>query len=77
LYHNAADIEPEIREMVLKGENLSMLERVIEAGLMHKLLEAEKNNPLPEEAEPKPSVSDEEPPDHEDDIPPRQLGLWD
>src|SRR5687767_7352593 len=22
LYHNAADIEPEIREMVLKGENL-------------------------------------------------------
>ena len=77
LYHNAADIEPEIREMVLKGENLSMLERVIEAGLMHKLLEAEKNNPLPEEAEPQPFVSDEEPPDHEDDITPRQMGFWD
>src|SRR5688572_18710410 len=33
LYHNAKDIEPEIREMVLKAENLTMLERVIESGL--------------------------------------------
>ena len=77
LYHDAKDIEPEIREMVLQAENRTMLERVIESGLMHKLLEAEKNNPPPEDDEPKPSVSDEEPPDHEDDIPPRQMGLWD
>ena len=77
LYHNAKDIEPEIREMVLKAENRTMLERVIESGLMHKLLEDEKNSPPPEEDEPKSSVSDEEPPDHEDEIPPRQLGLWD
>jgi hypothetical protein len=77
LYHDAKAIEPEIREMVLNAENQSMLERVIESGLMPMLLEAEKDKLPPTEAEPKPSVSDEEPPDHEDDIPPRQKGLWD
>jgi hypothetical protein len=77
LYHNAKDIEPEVREMVLKAENRTMLERVIESGLMPMLLEAEKNKLPPEEAESEPSVADEEPPDHEDDIPPRQMGLWD
>ena len=60
LYYNAKDIEPEIREMVLKAENRSMLERIIESGLIHILLEEEKDNPSPEE-----------------DIPPRQMGLWD
>jgi hypothetical protein len=77
LYHNAKDIEPEIREMVLNAENQSLLERVIASGLMPMLLEDEKDKLPPTEAEPKPSVSDEEPPDHEDDIPPRQKGLWD
>ena len=75
LYHNAKDIEPEVREMVLKAENRSMLERVIESGLIHILMEDEKDNLPPEDD--KPQVSDSEPPDHEDDIPPRQMGLWD
>ena len=75
LYHDAKDIEPEIREMMLKAENRSLLELMTDYGLTHIILEDQKDNPPPPEDEPK--VSDEEPPDHEDDIPPRQMGLWD
>ena len=75
LYHDAMDIEPEFREMMLKAENRHLLEMIIESGLIHVLLEDEKNN-LPPEDEPNENKSDEEPPDHEDDIPPRQMGFW-
>jgi hypothetical protein len=79
LYFDAKDIEPEIREMILKAEKHTLLEMIVETGLVHILLDDEKSNPLPpEEDEPKPSEpSDDEPPDdHDDDIPPRQKGLW-
>jgi hypothetical protein len=75
LYHDAKDIEPEIREMILKAENRSLLEMMTDYGLAHIILEDEKQNPPPPEDEPK--SSDDEPPDHDDDIPPRQMGLWD
>jgi hypothetical protein len=74
LYHDAKTIEPEIREMILKAEKHTLLEMIVETGVIHILLEDEKDNPLPED-EPKPS--DDEPPDYDDDIPPRQKGFWD
>ena len=80
LYFDAKDIEPEIREMILKAEKRNLLEMIVETGLVHILLDDENSNPLPpEDDEPKPSdAADDEPPDdHEDDIPPRQKGLWD
>ena len=83
LYFDAKGIEPEIREMILKAEKHTLLEMIIEEGLAHRLLEAEKNKPPVPEDEPQPSddeqpqVSDDEPPDHNDKIPPRQKGLWD
>ena len=76
LYFDAKDIEPEIREMILKAEKHTLLEMIVETGLVHILLDDEKSNPPPPaDDEPKPSDSDE-PPDHDDDIPPRQKGLW-
>jgi hypothetical protein len=74
LYFDAKDIEPEIREMILKAEKHTLLEMIVETGLLHILLDDEKHNPPPADDEPKPS--DDEPPDHDDDIPPRQKGLW-
>jgi hypothetical protein len=74
LYHDAKDIEPEIREMILKAENRQLIEMMTDYGLTGIILEDEKQNPPPED-EPKPS--DDEPPDHDDDIPPRQKGFWD
>jgi hypothetical protein len=77
LYFDAKSIEPEIREMILKTEKTTLLEMIVETGLVHILLEDEKHNPPPEDDEPKPPDSADEPPDdHEDDIPPRQKGLW-
>ena len=82
LYHDAKTIEPEIREMMLKTEKHTLLEMIIEDGLAHRLLEADKNKPPQEEDEPEPSddeqpkPSDDEPPDYDDDIPPRQMGFW-
>ena len=74
LYHDAKDIEPEIREMILKAENRSLLELITDYGLTHIILDDQQDNPREEdEEEPKPPDDD----DHEDDIPPRQLGLWD
>jgi hypothetical protein len=76
LYFDAKDIEPEIREMILKAEKHTLLEMIVETGLVHILLDDEKSNQPPlEEDEPKLS-DDDEPPDHDDDIPPRQKGLW-
>ena len=82
LYHDAKTIEPEIREMMLKTEKHTLLEMIIEDGLAHRLLEADKNKPPQEEDEPEPSddeqpkPSDDEPPDYDDDIPQRQMGFW-
>ena len=75
LFFDAKDIEHELDGMMLKAEKHSLLDMIVESGLVHVLLEDEKNNLPPEED--KPSLSDEEPPDHEDDIPPRQKGFWD
>jgi hypothetical protein len=80
LYHDAKTIEPEIREMMLKTEKHTLLEMIIEDGLAHRLLEADKNKPQEDEPEPsadeQPKPSDDEPPDYDDDIPPRQMGFW-
>ena len=73
LYHDAKDIEPEIREMMLKAENRSLLELMTDYGLAHIILEDQKDNPPEDEEESKPPDDD----DHEDDIPPRQMGFWD
>jgi hypothetical protein len=73
LYHNAKDIEPEIREMILKAENRHLLEMMTYYGVTDIILGDEKDNPpLADDAE-KPLDDD----DHSDDIPPRQMGLWD
>src|SRR5688572_6707381 len=69
LYFDAKDIEPEIREMILKAEKHTLLEMIVETGLVHILLDDEKSiPPPPADDEPKPS-DDGEPPDHDDDIP--------
>src|SRR5215203_6088029 len=78
LYHDAKTIEPEIREMMLKTENQSLLEMMTDYGLTHIILGDQQDTPPPppqddnDEGEDKPSDDD----DHDDDIPPRQLGLW-
>ena len=79
LYHDAKDIEPEIREMILQAENRTLIEMITDYGLTPIILDDQKDNPPPDDDEPKPSESsDDEPPDdHDDDIPPRQKGLWD
>ena len=79
LYHDARTIEPEIREMILKTENQSLLEMMTHYGLTNILLGDQQDNPPPppanedENEEEKPPDDDD---DHEDDIPPRQMGLW-
>ena len=77
LYHDAKTIEPEIREMMLKTENQSLLEMMTDYGLTNIILGDQQDNPPP----PEDDKDDEKPPDddddHDDDIPPRQMGLWD
>jgi hypothetical protein len=81
LYHDAKTIEPEIREMILKTENQSLLEMMTYYGLTNILLGDQHDNlppppsPDKEEEDDEPQSPDDED-DHEDDIPPRQLGLW-
>src|SRR5688500_12041719 len=73
LYHDAKTIEPEIREMILKTENQSLLEMMTNYGLTNILLGDQQDNPPPP---PVNEDEDEKPPDdddHEDDIPPRQM----
>ena len=79
LYHDAKTIEPEIREMILKTENQSLLEMMTHYGLTNILLGDQQDNPPPpppEEEEEPTKLDDADDDDHEDDIPPRQMGLW-
>ena len=74
LYFAAKDAEQEVRELVTDAEMRNVLEIIGAYGLIDVLMEDEKDN-LPEDEKPK--KSDSELPDHEDDIPPKQKGLWD
>jgi hypothetical protein len=78
LYHDAKTIEPEIREMILKSENQTLLEMMSNYGLTPIILGDQKDNPPPdkEEADDEPQPPDKDDDDHDDDIPPRQMGLW-
>ena len=73
LYFAARDAEYEVRELIQNAETRNVLEIVAAYGLLDILMEDEKDHP-PED---KPKKSDGEPPDHEDDIPPRQMSFWD
>ena len=75
LYHDAKDIEPEIREMILKAENRHLIEMMTDYGVTDTILGDEKDNPPPPEDDDEEKPPDDD--DHEDDIPPRQMGLWD
>ena len=77
LYHDAKTIEPEIREMILKSENQTLLEMMSNYGLTPIILGDQKDNPPPldKEDDDDESQSSDDDDDHEDDIPPRQLGL--
>ena len=74
LYFNAKGIETEIREMMLKTENVTLIEMMTHYGLTEIILEDQKDitPEADDEEEPKPPVDDVD----DDDIPPRQLGLW-
>jgi hypothetical protein len=74
LYYDAKDIEHEFREKQMLGDIERMVEVITVLGVTDILLEEAKDNPPPED---KPQQSDSEPPDHDDKIPPRQMGLWD
>ena len=76
LYFNAKGIESEIREMMLKTENVTLIEMMTHYGLTEIILEDQKDiAPEEDEAEePKPPVDDD---DDDDDIPPQQKKLWD
>jgi hypothetical protein len=79
LYHDAKTIEPEIREMILKSENQTLLEMMSNYGLTPIIIGDQKDNPPPpdkEEEDDEPQSPDKDDDDHEDDIPPRQMGLW-
>ena len=74
LYFAAKDAEQEVRELIKDAETRNVLEIVAAYGLLDILMEEEKDNPAEDE---KPNSADSEPIDHEDDIPPRQMGFWD
>ena len=76
LYYDAVDIGHEIREMVMAAEIRRLVDIMIAAGVPDTYVEDEtdEDDKPPED---KPDQSDDEPDDHEDDIPPRQMGLWD
>jgi hypothetical protein len=82
LYHDARTIEPEIREMILKSENRTLIEMIEYYGLTNIILGDQQDIPPPpppspeEDDKDEPESADDEATD-EDDIPPRQLGLWD
>src|SRR5688500_6272873 len=73
LYFDAKDIEHEFREKQMTDDLQRVLELITVLGVTDILLEEAKDNP-PED---KPKASDSEPPNHDDDIPPRQQGFWD
>jgi sugar-specific transcriptional regulator TrmB len=73
LYFNAKSIESEIREMILKTENVTLIEMMTNYGLTEIILAEQQDiAPAPDDEgeEPKPPVDD-------DDIPPRQRRLFD
>jgi hypothetical protein len=75
LYYAAKDAETEVRELVKDAETRNVLEVVANYGLLEILMEEERENPSPANEKPKPSYSKST--DYDDEIPPRQLGLWD
>jgi hypothetical protein len=75
LYYAARDAENEVRQLVSDAETRNVLEVVANYGLLEILMEEERDNPPPADETPKPSYST--PIDYEDEIPPRQLRLWD
>jgi hypothetical protein len=75
LYYAARDAEYEVRQLISDAETRNVLEVVANYGLLEILMEEERNNPPPVDETPKQSYST--PTDYDDEIPPRQLGLWD
>jgi sugar-specific transcriptional regulator TrmB len=77
LYFNGKGIESEIREMMLKTENVTLIEMMTNYGLTEIILEDQKDIAPPAEDEEeevsKPPVDDDV---NDDDIPPRQKRLW-
>ena len=75
LYFNAKGIESEIREMILKTENVTLIEMMTNYGLTEIILAEQRDiAPAEDEEEPKPPVDDDV---DDDDIPPRQRRLFD
>ena len=75
LYFAARDAEYEVRQLISDAETRNVLEVVANYGLLEILMEEELDNPSPADETPKQSYSTST--DYEDEIPPRQLGLWD
>jgi sugar-specific transcriptional regulator TrmB len=76
LYFNAKGIESEIREMMLKTENVTLIEMMTNYGLTEIILEDQQHiAPAEDEEEeaPKPPVDDTV---NDEDIPPRQKRFW-
>jgi hypothetical protein len=72
LYYAALDIEHDIRVLVMEAEIRRLVEIMMEYGIPYTYVEPTEPPPADESPD-----SESEPPDHDDDIPPRQLGLWD
>jgi hypothetical protein len=72
LYFDAKAIEAEHDSQLKESHVCRLLDIMTVYGAKDMILEDERENP-PEEKPPKP---DDEPPDHNDNIPPRQMGLW-
>ena len=75
LYFAARDAEYEVRQLISDAETRNVLEIVANYGLLDILMEEERDNPQPADEKPKQSYSTTT--DYDDEIPPRQLGLWD
>ena len=74
LYYAARDAEYEVRQLISDAETRNVLEVVANYGLLEILMEEERDNPTTDDT-PKPNYST--PIDYDDEIPPRQLRLWD
>jgi hypothetical protein len=72
LYYAALDIQHDITELVMAAEIRRLAEIMLAYGITDTSLGLDDTPPADE-----PEKPDSEPPDHEDDIPPRQKGLWD
>ena len=75
LYYAARDAEHEVRQLVSDAETRNVLEIVANHGLLEILLEEQGDNPPPADDTPKPNYST--PINYDNEIPPRQLRLWD